>query len=176
MAAKARKWALDFGDTGPSSSRSAPEPLGYNRQHAIEPAEDSSAVGKKDKNAPDMFKLTKAWEVAGSPLKQIGMMAFMMWMSGSTVQIFSIMMTFTGIWQPMQAIRGSAQIFLPFKDARTDVLLPRLAFCGLQLLGMGIALWKLNSLGLLPTSASDWTSSLAVPPNAEFSGGGFPLS
>jgi hypothetical protein len=52
--------------------------------------------------------------VAGSPLKNIGMMAFMMWMSGSTVQIFSIMMTFTGIWQPLQAIKGSGQSEPPY--------------------------------------------------------------
>ncbi|OAE22343.1 hypothetical protein AXG93_1024s1110 [Marchantia polymorpha subsp. ruderalis] len=42
--------------------------------------------------------------------------------------------------------------------------------------GLGLGLWKLNSLGLLPTHASDWVSTLAPPTNVEFSGGGVPLS
>ncbi|CAK9157396.1 unnamed protein product [Ilex paraguariensis] len=37
--------------------------------------------------------------------------------------------------------------------------------------------WKaqLNALGLLPTHASDWVSSLPPAQEVEYSGGGFPL-
>jgi hypothetical protein len=45
--------------------------------------------------------------VATSPMKQAGMMAFMMYMAGSQLGIFSIMATFNGIYQPATAILNS---------------------------------------------------------------------
>ena len=46
---------------------------------------------------------------ATGQLKNMGFMAFMMWMSGSQIQIFSIMMTANGIYQPLAAIASSGQ-------------------------------------------------------------------
>ena len=40
------------------------------------------------------LKLKKAWEVALAPAKQIPMQAIMMYMSGNTLQIFSIFMVY----------------------------------------------------------------------------------
>ena len=44
---------------------------------------------------------------ATSPLKMVGMMGFMMWMSGSQLHIFSIMTTLSGVYQPLSAILSS---------------------------------------------------------------------
>jgi len=44
---------------------------------------------------------------ASSPLKMVGMMGFMMWMSGSQLHIFSIMTTLSGVYQPLSAILSS---------------------------------------------------------------------
>ena len=44
---------------------------------------------------------------AAEPVKMVGMMAFMMWMSGSQMHIFSIMTTISGVYQPLMAILGS---------------------------------------------------------------------
>ena len=44
---------------------------------------------------------------AMEPLKMVGMMAFMMWMSGSQLHIFSIMTTLSGVYQPLVAILNS---------------------------------------------------------------------
>lgn len=41
------------------------------------------------------------------PVKMVGMMAFMMWMSGSQLHIFSIMTTLSGVYQPLMAILNS---------------------------------------------------------------------
>jgi hypothetical protein len=54
-------------------------------------------------------------------------------------------------------------VFEPFKDARTDILLPKLLFIAMNFAALGLGLYKLNSLGLLPTHASDWVSSLPPP-------------
>lgn len=41
---------------------------------------------------------------AQAPLKQVGFMMFMMWMSGNSIQIFSIMITISGLSAPIMAM------------------------------------------------------------------------
>ena len=41
------------------------------------------------------------------PAAQVAMLCFMMWMSGSTLHIFSIMMTINGIYQPLSGEGGA---------------------------------------------------------------------
>ncbi len=68
------------------------------------------------------------------------MYAFMMYMSGNSVHIFSIMMTFTGLYQPLVAIFNSGESFKPFQDqeGRVNTLGPRALFCLIQLGSLGI--------------------------------------
>jgi hypothetical protein len=40
------------------------------------------------------------------------------------------------------------------------LLLPKLAFVGLQIATMGLGVYKLGAMGLLPTSHSDWLAFL----------------
>ena len=121
------------------------------------------------------FRLQKAFQFAQSQLSGIGMMAFMMWMSGNSVQIFSIMATFGGIAQTIKAILNSKATFERFADKYTDVTVPRIMFCSIQLVGLCLALNKLNAMGLLPTHASDWVSGLAPPRAIERAYGGTEL-
>lgn len=53
-----------------------------------------------------VFDEQKAWETAQSPFKNLLMMGFMMWMSGSAVQLFSIGITLSALWQPVNALQG----------------------------------------------------------------------
>ncbi|CAL5439901.1 unnamed protein product [Camellia sinensis] len=106
-------------------------------------------------------KDTKAWEMAQAPFKNLLMMGFMMWMAGSTVHLFSIGITFSALWQPISALQGVGKVFAPYKDSKVDLLAPKLLFIALNLGGLALGVWKLNSLGLLPTHASDWVSSLS---------------
>lgn len=46
---------------------------------------------------------------ATAPLKQVGMMCFMAWMFGNSIQIFSIFMTFNLISAPVSAIMSSGE-------------------------------------------------------------------
>ncbi|CAA3008864.1 NRT1 PTR FAMILY [Olea europaea subsp. europaea] len=69
----------------------------------------------------------------------------------------------------------SCILFEPYKDNKVDLLLPKLVFIALNLVGLGMGVWKLNTLGLLPTHVSDWVSSLPPAQEVEFSGGGIPL-
>ncbi|KAG2241771.1 hypothetical protein Bca52824_096386 [Brassica carinata] len=133
----------------------------------------SNEPPKKDAEAN--WKLQKAWEVAQSPFKNLMMMGFMMWMAGNTVHLFSIGITFCSLaasqrppecWQELS-------VFEPFKDNKVELLMPKLVFLALNLGGLALGIWKLNTLGLLPTHASDWVSSLPPPQEVEHSGGGY---
>eukprot|EP00958_Prasinococcus_capsulatus_P000292 scaffold25_cov287-Prasinococcus_capsulatus_cf.AAC.2 len=118
-----------------------------------------SAAMKQRRSAacrPAFVPPQKAWEFAQSPVKNVFMMAFMMWMSGSGVQIFSMAITFSAIWPPIKAIYTANKAFERFEDPANSVLLPKLAFVLVQLAQLGVGAWKLNSMGLLPTKPSDW--------------------
>ncbi|KAG6740263.1 hypothetical protein POTOM_055704 [Populus tomentosa] len=134
-----RRWAVDFTDNSTTpSSRDIPDPPGFNRASQEQ----------------------KAWEVAQAPFKNLLMMGFMMWMAGNTVHLFSIGITFSALWQPIGALQGVGKVFEPYKDSKVDLLAPKLIFIALNLGGLALGIWKLNTLGLLPTHVSDWVSSL----------------
>lgn len=46
---------------------------------------------------------------ATGAFKSIGLLCFMMWMSGSQLHIFSIMSTMSGVFQPLSAILSSGK-------------------------------------------------------------------
>ncbi|KAK9149881.1 hypothetical protein Scep_008638 [Stephania cephalantha] len=162
-----RRWAIDFNESSSLSLRDIPDPPGYAR--ASQDQDDSTVTRKKD--AESNWKSEKAWEVAMAPVKNLLMMAFMMWMAGSTVHLFSIGITFSALWQPISALQGVGKVFEPYKDSKVDILTPKLLFIALNMAGLGLGVWKLNTLGLLPTHASDWVSSLPPAQEVEYAGG-----
>jgi hypothetical protein len=58
-------------------------------------------------------------------------------------------------------------VFPPDPERKLDTLSPRLIFCMIQFGQVLFGLHKLNSMGLLPTHASDWLSSVAAPVSIE---------
>jgi len=117
------------------------------------------------------IKEKQAWEMAQAPVKSIMMTSMMMFMSGSGIQIFSIMATAQAIFNPLKAVMSASSAFAKYKDAdgRVDTLPPMLLYIALNCAGLGLGLWKLNGMGLLPTHASDWIGLLSVPESAEIS-------
>lgn len=103
------------------------------------------------------------------------MMGFMLWMSGASLNIFSMMTVGSALWQPLSAVLKADAVFSPFADDRNNVLLPKLVYCLINFGGMMLGLWKLNTLGLLPTHVSDWESGLPPPLSAEMATAGVAL-
>ena len=125
-----------------------------------------------------VFRPQKARELAWSPGKNFMMTAFMLWMSGSGVHIFSIMITGMAIYNPVKSALTVSTAFSRFDDAKmspadkTSLLFSKLTFVVMNLLAMCGALYKMSLMGLLPNTPSDWVSFLAVPPNVQFASGG----
>ena len=120
-------------------------------------------VPKRDEEKMRQFRIRNAYKFAQSSFSGVMMTGVMMWFTGNGIQIFSIMVTFNGLFQPIKAILTSGKTFERFGDKNTDVTTPRLMYCVIQLMGLALALRKLNARGLLPTHASDWLSGLKPP-------------
>jgi hypothetical protein len=80
------------------------------------------------------------------------MNAIMMYMSGNSLQIFSIMMTVMLFMNPIKALSTLGSTFSRFDNERTHARLwpVKLAFIALQLATIALGIWKVNGMGLLP--------------------------
>ena len=98
------------------------------------------------------MKLKKAWEVALAPVKGLPMTAIMMYMSGNSLQIFSIMMVFMAFKNPIVGLMAVQQAFERFETDtnKTKIVQVKLAYVAMQLLALALGVWKVNSMGLLP--------------------------
>jgi ER membrane protein complex subunit 4 len=156
-------WKLDFSSRAVVTRKSSlPDPPGYDAavfaEMEAEPAKnknkelDTAVLARKE-----LALRAKALE----PLKQVGFMCFMLWMSGNSLQLFSIMMLSSCIYSPFQAIANVTKAFPKNKDV--DVLIPRALYCAVHVGQLIFAAYKLDKMGLLPTHASDWSSQLKPP-------------
>ncbi|KIL68506.1 hypothetical protein M378DRAFT_158308 [Amanita muscaria Koide BX008] len=90
------------------------------------------------------------------------MQAFMLYMSGGGVQIFSISIVFMLLLTPFKNLATMNAAFSQFAPAKSEpaafstLLVPKLAYFACNLLTLGVGLWKCRSMGLLPTGTGDW--------------------
>ena len=80
------------------------------------------------------------------------MNAIMMYMSGNSLQIFSIMMVWMLFTNPVKGILATNQAFVRYETdgTRGRLLTVKLVYVLMQLLALGLGLWKVNAMGLLP--------------------------
>ena len=105
-----------------------------------------------------------------SPGRNIMMQGFMMWMSGSGVNIWSMMVVGMAFVNPIKAIANMDDAFRRFKgDEGVDLTMPKLAYVACNCGMLALALWKLNTMRLLPITAADWTSFLVDKTDVEVS-------
>ena len=122
----------------------------------------------------------RAWELAIAPAKSLPMQAFMLYMSGGGVQIFSIGIVFMLLLTPFKniAAMNTGELlffflyfsvsydvgiaFAPFSPSNsnanslTTLPLQKMAYLACNLLTLAVGLWKCQSMGLLPTGTGDW--------------------
>ena len=127
------------------------------------------------------LKSKRAWDLAFSPAKSLPMQAFMLYMSGGGVQIFSMGIVFMLLSSPFKNLAGintgsfpqlcslrtpsntsQCVAFASFAPASsppkalTTLPLQKLAYFFCNLLTLALGLWKCRSMGLLPTGTGDW--------------------
>jgi hypothetical protein len=102
-------------------------------------------------------KQRAAMNIAYGPGKSLLTTGFMLWMSGSSIQIFSIMMTGMALFNPLKAIFSVNDAFRQFdKEEGVNTKLPKMIFVALQVLSLAVALYKCSTMGLLPVTSVDW--------------------
>jgi len=157
------KWVIDL-NTGvpprPKNAASIPDPPGFTSSKALAGKQKSQSSGRKPPTPEETetLKLKKAWEVALGPAKQLPMQAIMGYMSGNSLQIFSIMMVFMLFKNPIQAIAQTNAQFSRFESPgnRTQMIGVKALYVLMQCLLLALGVYKVNSMGLLPTTRSDW--------------------
>ena len=79
-------------------------------------------------------------------------------MTGNTLQIFSIFMVFTLFKTPVMAVLAIQKSFAPFETpgTRNRLIVVKLTYVLMNLLMLALGIWKVNAMGLLPTTRSDW--------------------
>lgn len=80
------------------------------------------------------------------------MNAIMMYMSGNSLQIFSIMMVFMLFKGPIQGLLATNTVFAKFETDATRARLvgPKAVYVLMQLVLLALGVWKVNKMGLLP--------------------------
>jgi hypothetical protein len=143
--------------------RCAP-PCGYGlyKEAAALSSPQSSAGGagrqtlsQSQKNAIAVKQRQHAMQIATRPGQQILMNAFMMYMSGNQLNVFSINITGSAILSPLGAIFSLDQAFAHI-PAKVDLQMAKLVFLALNLAWLGLGLYKMSSMRLLPTTSADW--------------------
>ncbi|OBZ72049.1 ER membrane protein complex subunit 4 [Grifola frondosa] len=108
------------------------------------------------------MKTKRAWDLAISPAKSLPMQAFMLYMSGGGVQIFSMGIVFMLLLSPFKNLAALNSVFAPFAPASssprsfTTLPLQKVVYLICNILTLALGLWKCRSMGLLPTGTGDW--------------------
>ncbi|KAG0228905.1 hypothetical protein B0O80DRAFT_298762 [Mortierella sp. GBAus27b] len=168
-------WRFDFAPLDAShTKRSVADPPGYVGSKDVA---SRGQKGTKNKEFDsELLKVKKAWDVALAPGKQLPMQAFMLWMSGNSVQIFSVAITAMLMFSPIKALMNMSQVFERYESSSpvkvgfmdSKLAFPKITFVAMQILTIMLGMWKLNSMGLLPTSHSDWLAFLDPKTPLEF--------
>ncbi|KAB8349769.1 hypothetical protein FH972_023783 [Carpinus fangiana] len=163
------QWVLDLNNdpvhTKTIKTTGIPDPPGYTstastskKTSAAKGAQTISPRKDLSPEAMDSLKLKKAWEVAIAPAKSLPMNAIGMYMTGNSLQIFSIFMVFQLFKTPLTALANINTTFSRFETEtkKQDMIIAKLAFVACNLLALGLGVYKVNAMGLLPTTQSDW--------------------
>jgi len=126
----------------------------------------------------EALKKRKAWDFAVSPLKSLPMQAFMLYMSGGGVQIFSMGIVAMLLLSPFKNLSTVNAVFAPFAPGPpsspaaksfTTLLLQKLVYLACNIVTLALGLWKCRSMGLLPTGTGDWLAFETRRPAPEIS-------
>ncbi|KAK7518444.1 uncharacterized protein IWZ02DRAFT_456612 [Phyllosticta citriasiana] len=134
------QWVLDLNSKAPAPSKNSniPDPPGY------------TAPNKQTRNPKDKAPARKP----PLPMNAIARHVH----DGQLSPIFSIMMVFMLFKNPITALFNINRTFANFETPGTSsrLLGVKLVFVATNCLALALGIWKVNKMGLLPTTRSDW--------------------
>lgn len=133
-------------------------PAGFHKRTTQQPTAHHRALSQSQKNQLAAKQKQHAMSIAIRPGQQILMNAFMMYMSGSQLNIFSISITSMAILGPCSAILSLNQPFAALQAV--DLQLPKLIYLAMNLAWLCLGLYKMAGMRLLPTTSADWAWKL----------------
>jgi hypothetical protein len=168
MTSKKKSWGSVLDLNCKSGGKELKSPLGMRRMSALENKQSPShttnnqSVGSdlttsatQAKKALAAKKQSKAMALATAPVKQIVMNGFMMYMSGNTLNMFSISICSMAIMSPLTSLFKLKPTFQPFEEG-TDLTVPKILYLMLNLVWLSVGLYKMKSMQLLPSTSADY--------------------
>lgn len=141
------------------STNTLPSPPGFKSSNGSTNKTGKAEASFKSQQNVNGLLVQKAWQIALQPAKAIPMNMFMSYMSGSSLQIISIMTALMLISNPVKGVANIRRTFKPVlgnSETQSQVLVAMVMFVVFQAALMGIGVHKLNSMGLIPNTKSDW--------------------
>mmetsp|Transcript_19822 Transcript_19822/g.62946 ORF Transcript_19822/g.62946 Transcript_19822/m.62946 type:complete len:167 (-) Transcript_19822:62-562(-) len=159
-----KKWAVDL-DTGYSGKleeigqiSATKEVLEWQRKHQGADRNEAKTIARR------------ARDIAHGPAKNVLTTMLMMWLSGSSLNIFTIMIVLgMGVWTPLRSLLSVGAAFSALDGKGISLAQFKARYLLLNLAVLGIGLWKCNSIGLLPVKSSDWITLIPDFQAAELS-------
>ena len=93
------------------------------------------------------------------------MFLFIMWMTGSSLSIYTIMFTMSFATKPFTSIMQVQKAFKPYKHENLSLLLPKLIYIASNCAVCALAIYKFSNMGIVPVQPADWAGLLS-PKNA----------
>ncbi|KAH8100249.1 DUF1077-domain-containing protein [Cristinia sonorae] len=164
-----------------SKWKNLPPPPGFSQSSSSSSKTSSKAVAAASASYASL-KESRAWDFAISPAKSLPMQAFMLYMSGGGVQIFSMGIVFMLLLSPFKNLAAINTAFAPFAptpapgdksssttspNSLTALPLQKFVYLICNLLTLALGLWKCKSMGLLPMGTGDWLAFETRGPPAE---------
>jgi hypothetical protein len=129
--------------------------------YSIKQNNDNGGITEKESKqtlAIRSRKQSRAFSIALSPGKQIAMNAFMLYMSGKNLNIFSISILSSAILSPIRGIMSVSNAFRSCEDpdGKIDLTSSKALFILMNLAWLGVGLYKMATMKLLPLTSADW--------------------
>ncbi|KAJ6606351.1 endoplasmic reticulum protein [Mycena vulgaris] len=145
-----------------SKWRNLPPPPGFPKTTSSKSAAKTHAAAPSPESY-NQLKEKRALDFATAPAKSLPMQAFMLYMSGGGVQIFSMGIVFMLLLTPFKNLAGINDAFAQFAPstaknpkALTTLPLQKFVYVACNVLTLMVGLWKCRSMGLLPLGTGDW--------------------
>ncbi|KAF1785101.1 Protein of unknown function DUF1077, TMEM85 [Phytophthora cactorum] len=184
-----RKWHMQLNEGRESDLPHRLEPVGYVKGVSVDKvrlwspllcphsssnafpnsSQDSNGAVAKTATNTSELKKKRAMEIGMAPFKSLLQTGFMMWMSGNSINIFSIMITGMIVMNTAKSLFNMNNAFASVNDGVIDLTQPKAVYMAGSLVGAAMGVYKCSNMGLLPTTSADWTWLLPIKQAVETS-------